>query len=416
MGKILPVLLVVFWCQFSLAQVEVRQFTNKNGQQIKASLLDVTSDMKNMKIRREDGVEFETEIVALSLDDQQYIKDWLKNRPSKTDFRLDVSLSKKLIKSNSHPYSSSYTLHQDEYGYEIKITNLSRETLGNPTVSYQVIRQEGVRVMQADDGDWTYTDYSDDDKDEFVLAETVDVNESLAFNREVTIITKPMTIERVVYDSSAMYQDELFGVIVKVANEKGDPVGEYRSTGKDLESIKWEDAFDFKPDKSSDGPSRVRPRPRDMDDGPASYSMQKGDSIDGPLYLEDMPISLTAKVDPGSASEGVIVSVGGGAKGVAIYLKDKNIYAVQSIEGNHRIVEVRQPLGSFKVGLNLTDRELQLLIDDKIEARRDSGGLFKGSSKNGIEVGQDSDSPVGDYKAPFPFAGGIGDVTVLIGI
>ena len=37
--------------------------------------------------------EFETEIVNLSLDDQQFIKDWISSNPIVSDFRLDISLA-----------------------------------------------------------------------------------------------------------------------------------------------------------------------------------------------------------------------------------------------------------------------------------------------------------------------------------
>lgn len=419
MGKILPVLLVLlFLSRISWSQDGVRQFTNKNGQQIKAALLDVSSDKKNMKIRREDGAEFETEIVALSLDDQQYIKDWLKNRPSKSDFRLDVAISKKVIESETRPYRSNvYKLHQDQLGYEVTVRNLSRESIPNPVISYQIIRLEGASVYPDSDGDWTFTGTdSDENKDEYVLGGTEESTDPLAFNREWVVTTTPMVVERVMNDTAVYFEDELLGVIVQVKTEKGDLIGEFRSNGKEIQDLKWEEVADFKPDQNN-GLRRPRVRPdRDMEDGPASYSMQKGDQIDGPVSVDRMSISITADVAPASNGDGVIVSVGGDRKGLAIFLKEKRVVAVQNIDGNHREVEVRQPLGNFKVGVNLTEKELQLLIDGEVVARRDSGGLFEGAVQNGIEVGQDSDRPVGDYDAPFPFPGGISNVTVQIGL
>ena len=47
------------------------------GNQIAANLLEVVDDRKTAKIRREDGIVFSLEIVLFSLDDQQYIKDWM---------------------------------------------------------------------------------------------------------------------------------------------------------------------------------------------------------------------------------------------------------------------------------------------------------------------------------------------------
>ena len=76
---------------------DFHQFTDKKGQRVSAMLLEVSADRQQMKIRREDGQEFETVINLLSLDDQQYVKDWMKNAPQagmmNTDFLLNLSLS-----------------------------------------------------------------------------------------------------------------------------------------------------------------------------------------------------------------------------------------------------------------------------------------------------------------------------------
>jgi len=61
-------------------------FTSKKGQAIEATPMLVTPDKTKLGIRRKDGREFEIPILTLSLDDQQFIKEWLKKNPVKMDF------------------------------------------------------------------------------------------------------------------------------------------------------------------------------------------------------------------------------------------------------------------------------------------------------------------------------------------
>ncbi len=62
--------------------VPAHTFTDKNGQQVTAILLSISSDRRKIKIRRGDGQEFELVINVLSLDDQQFIKEQLETVPS----------------------------------------------------------------------------------------------------------------------------------------------------------------------------------------------------------------------------------------------------------------------------------------------------------------------------------------------
>ncbi|MEM1442650.1 MAG: hypothetical protein AAGF67_09925 [Verrucomicrobiota bacterium] len=56
---------------------EYRVFTDKRDLQIEARILSISEDQKTMKLQRQDGNVFETAITILSLDDQQFIKQWL---------------------------------------------------------------------------------------------------------------------------------------------------------------------------------------------------------------------------------------------------------------------------------------------------------------------------------------------------
>ncbi len=94
-----------------------------------------------MSILREDGKSFETVINQLSLDDQQYVKDWLKSRalpesggtaPSlpASSLRVDVVITRS---SGETPEASQRRLRDGGKGQSLRITvkNLSRETISS---------------------------------------------------------------------------------------------------------------------------------------------------------------------------------------------------------------------------------------------------------------------------------------------
>jgi len=56
---------------------EFRAFTDKRGQQIEARIISISDDRRHLNLVRQDGRSFELAITLLSLDDQQFLNDWL---------------------------------------------------------------------------------------------------------------------------------------------------------------------------------------------------------------------------------------------------------------------------------------------------------------------------------------------------
>ena len=137
MSRVLLILLLILSSvrAHALDRDELHLFTDKKGNQITANLLEIAEDNRTAKIRREDGMEFTPEIVLFSLDDQQYIKDWMEAEKSvsasdaKTpEFHLNVKVAHK--ESSTGRYSSgSLGLESTPHFFEIIVSNTSRETL-----------------------------------------------------------------------------------------------------------------------------------------------------------------------------------------------------------------------------------------------------------------------------------------------
>lgn len=61
----------------SLEPSAYRTFTDKRDQQIEARIISISPDRKTMQMQRRDGYIFDSTITVLSLEDQQFIQQWL---------------------------------------------------------------------------------------------------------------------------------------------------------------------------------------------------------------------------------------------------------------------------------------------------------------------------------------------------
>lgn len=79
----IPLALIGVMVEFVLAEEpsEFRFFTDKRDQQIEARILSISEDERSMTLERKDGNVFEMAITVLSLDDQQFLREWLTPPP-----------------------------------------------------------------------------------------------------------------------------------------------------------------------------------------------------------------------------------------------------------------------------------------------------------------------------------------------
>lgn len=225
----------------------MHRFTDKKGQQIDATLLGVTADMQKMRIRREDGQEFESIITLLSLDDQQYIKDWMKTRTAKTDFRLEVDITRKAQDTERHERDGGfYSFEQRTQKYAIQVRNLSRETLPPAVVEYVWVWSDLVSVYQDNEGIWDYRSYDDENGAE----RTKRISgrgelPALAFNRDGEVSTATFEINRISFGGDLYQEDEPVGMIARVLTKEGALLEEVRSGGAAIENLSWEQAMEL---------------------------------------------------------------------------------------------------------------------------------------------------------------------------
>ena len=223
---------------------EYHQFTSKDGKQISAMLLDISPDNRQVKIRRVDGLEFQFEIVGLSLDDQQHIKDWLKTRvvEVKTDYRLEVDLDYNATNTDRHRLDSYYTYEQRFGKYDIAIRNLSRETLPAATLEYVVVWKERIGVYKSAESGCKYSlSYSSTEDPKIKISGSKELGE-MVYNRDVEIFTNEVEINRYIFDGKVSREDELVGVKIRVKDAYGNILLEEESAGIDIKNLSWDDA------------------------------------------------------------------------------------------------------------------------------------------------------------------------------
>ncbi|MDP4938119.1 MAG: hypothetical protein NWR21_02280 [Verrucomicrobiales bacterium] len=228
---------------------DFHQFTDKKGQRVSAMLLEVSADRQQMKIRREDGQEFETVINLLSLDDQQYVKDWMKNAPQagmmKTDFLLNLSLSRQTGSVEKHT-QDNIVLEQRPTTFRMTVRNLSRDSLEGARLEYVLVWEDRTRVYQTEAQSWTYIATSDEEEEGAppLVKEVGQMDlELLRFNGEATLETASVNMEQVfIGDNKPFREDEMIGVKVRILAKDGAIIHEASSGGAVIAAMKWDEA------------------------------------------------------------------------------------------------------------------------------------------------------------------------------
>ena len=244
---------------FALAE-EYHTFTNKKGQKIEAQLMSITPDKKRAYIRKKGSREVPVEIVTLSLDDQQYLKNWLRDNPIKLEFNLDVSFNKHQLGTDRQPVPNyNVTWATNNTNMEIKVQNKSREKLTGATIEYYIIIEQGINVNPYREGSSSRKEYGVDGwwyhnersskgmrgkrkmgRLPILIKHGKSKMVDLPFNYSEKIISETFPLREIEGDSQSSVKDGILGVIVKITAENGSLIGVYRSNDHKLFQRDWD--------------------------------------------------------------------------------------------------------------------------------------------------------------------------------
>lgn len=236
---------------------EYHSFTDKKGQSIEAALVSIGPKRKKVKIQRKDGRHFEIAILTLSLDDQLYIRDWLKKTPNSSRFKLEINVTRHQ-EGTERVEVPNYDLKwvTDRVAMEIKVHNLSRADLKGAVMEYYFLIEQGVRSQPYDEAtskqygvaEWWYPNEPADlpkrerkkyEKPLLVKHGKVKLKD-LAYNYSAVTRTDIIPLRAIEGSASASGRDAVLGVIVKVSTADGKEISVYRSSDHKALKASWD--------------------------------------------------------------------------------------------------------------------------------------------------------------------------------
>jgi hypothetical protein len=126
------------------------------------------------------------------------------------------------------------------------------------------------------------------------------------------------------------------------------------------------------------------------------------------------PMTIEARIRA-DAPDGAILACGGVNNGYALILKGGKPRIVLRIKDKtHGVTATESVVGKWAhvAGVLTEDKKLLVYIDGKLSASGDAPSLLGGPPGQGMEIGADAGTGVGDYKSPYAFSGEIDDVRI----
>ena len=124
---------------------------------------------------------------------------------------------------------------------------------------------------------------------------------------------------------------------------------------------------------------------------------------------------ISAQIDS-NAPKGVILAQGGATNGYALFVHDGKLALALRVQRNPTVITADKPLepGARKITAQLAaDGKVTLTVDGE-KVGEGKATLIAKQPGQGLDIGSDGPSAVGEYEAPNAFAGKIENATVSI--
>jgi len=125
------------------------------------------------------------------------------------------------------------------------------------------------------------------------------------------------------------------------------------------------------------------------------------------------PLSIRCTVET-EAKDGVILAQGGRQHGYALYLKDGKVVFTVRIESKPTSITADSAvIGKFAVAATLgADGAMQLSLNGQAVAAGKAPGLIPVQPQDGLSIGEDERTAVGEYTPPHPLKGKVSNVVI----
>jgi arylsulfatase len=148
------------------------------------------------------------------------------------------------------------------------------------------------------------------------------------------------------------------------------------------------------------------------------FELTDGDKLTGEAApdIGGRAITISAEIGP-KIGEGVILAHGGKNHGYSLFVEKNHFAMAFRHDGALSVVRSAGPIvaGRGTVAASLAkDGGVVILWNDEKVAQGKVDGLLRATPQEGMQVGQDFGAAVGNYTAPFRFAGDIGRVVLKL--
>lgn len=224
---------------------EKRVFVSATGQTLEASLLSHKAG--KVTLERADGKRFEVVPSAFGVEDQLFLKEWMKSTPEKMTYLFGVVAAKEKVDGGFTDMGYK-RIKNERWSYKIEVTNRSSDTMKGLTVLYRLF----------------HTNYADG---EFSAGSTLapalmtegkeTLAEELPYNKSSEFRTVPVQLDFVDYDGSGYrYKDELQGIILRIVDAHGQVVHEWSNQASPMKGRTWDNTGDTP--RPEGGPGMIR--------------------------------------------------------------------------------------------------------------------------------------------------------------
>ena len=212
---------------FPHSTVLARAFEDQFGRTMEADLISHTGISSDIIKIRMGGKQLDVEISLFSDKDQKFIRNWMEETPPKIDYAFRVEATLKQLgtvpKKTSSSRSSSSRTKTKTNVYEIHLTNLTRQTVRDLRLEYRIVKEGRSGKFEFQKG-------------------SKEISEPMRYNQDVVLTTARSDLDsyRSSY-SSYSYKEAVLGILVRVFDQQGELVTDWRSTGTKMGKISWEE-------------------------------------------------------------------------------------------------------------------------------------------------------------------------------
>jgi len=212
---------------FPHSTILARAFEDQFGRTMEADLISHTGISSDIIKISMGGKQLDVEINLFSDKDQNFIRNWMKETPPKINYAFRVEATLKQLgtvpKKTSSSRSSSSRTKTKTNVYEIHLTNLTRQTVRDLRLEYRIVKEGRSGKFEFQKG-------------------SKEISEPMRYNQDVVLTTAKSDLDsyRSSY-SSYSYKEAVLGILVRVFDQQGELVTDWRSTGTKMGKISWEE-------------------------------------------------------------------------------------------------------------------------------------------------------------------------------